>query len=62
MSLLKKAADAEIPVLKVQESLQFPPEFDAIRLHLGWNMRSGGAICELDLTIFCFDERVQLAV
>ena len=47
-----------IPKLGVYEVYPFPVEIEVVRFKVEWLCNSYGIICDLDLTVYCFDERV----
>ncbi len=52
----------ECPTLDIKECFYFPPDFDCIRLMVEWVSKQQGIICDLDLNLYCYDERVRLMI
>lgn len=49
-----------IPMLEVRESFNFPEDFDCIKLMIEWISKQNGLVSDLDLNMYCYDERVSL--
>ena len=50
-----------IPSLDVRESFTYPEDFDCIKLMVEWVSKQNGLVSDLDLNMYCYDERVCLA-
>lgn len=51
--------DDDVPNLEIRESFYFPPDFDNIKLMIEWVSKQQGIICDLDVNMYCYDERVS---
>lgn len=49
----------ETPVIKPGEKYTFGYDVDNIKMHMKWTTRQMGMICDLELMVFMFDERVS---
>jgi hypothetical protein len=47
-------------VLLQNEHFCFPDEVECVRLYADWEIRNVGINCELDLVVYCTDDRVSL--
>ncbi len=52
-------APEETPVLKQGEQYTFAPDIDNIKMLIKWTTRQIGMICDLELMVFMYDERVS---
>lgn len=51
--------EADCKCLDVKECFYFPSDFDSIRLMIEWTSKQQGIICDLDVNVYCYDERVS---
>lgn len=54
----KPVEDLDVRVLAQKESMFFPDDLDCVKLLTEWVSKQQGIICDLDLTLYCYDERV----
>lgn len=47
-------------ILEAKESYYFPEDYDCIKMVVEWVSKQQGIICDLDLNMFCYDERVKM--
>lgn len=52
----------ETPVIKPGEKYTFGYDVDNIKMHMKWTTRQMGMICDLELMVFMFDERVSVSI
>ena len=50
--------DAEIPQLDPPNSFELPEDVDNLRIHTEWTSKVYGIICDLDMSLHFYDERV----
>jgi hypothetical protein len=55
----KPAEDLEVKSLAQKESLFFPDDLDCAKLIIEWISKQQGIVCDLDLNLYCYDERVS---
>ena len=53
-------APPKYDILLQNEHFCFPDEVECIRLYADWEIRNVGINCELDLVVYCADDRVSL--
>ena len=46
-------------LLHQNQEYRFPDEVECIRIYADWEIRSVGINCELDLVVYCCDDRVS---
>jgi hypothetical protein len=51
--------DDDVPNLEIRENFFFPPDFDNVKLMIEWVSKQQGIICDLDINMYCYDERVS---
>ena len=56
----KLAEDIEVKSLAPKESIYFPDDLDCARLVIEWISKQQGIVCDLDLNLYCYDERVSV--
>jgi hypothetical protein len=56
----KPTEEPEINSLSQKESIYFPDDLDCVKLLIEWVSKQQGIICDLDLNLYCYDERVCL--
>jgi hypothetical protein len=56
----KPTEEPEIKSLAQKESIYFPDDLDCVKLLIEWVSKQQGIICDLDLNLYCYDERVCL--
>jgi hypothetical protein len=54
----KHIEDPEVKILAQKESMFFPDDIESVRLVIEWISKQQGIACDLDLLLYCFDERV----
>ena len=47
-------------LLQQNQEYRFPNEVECIRLYVDWEIRNVGINCELDLVVYCCDDRVSV--
>lgn len=52
--------EIEVKYLAQKESLYFPDDLDCAKLVIEWISKLQGVICDLDLNLYCYDERVMI--
>lgn len=55
----KPAEEVEARVLAQKECMYFPDDLDCARLVLEWISKQQGIVCDLDLQLYLYDERVS---
>jgi hypothetical protein len=55
----KPAEEVEVKSLAQKESLFFPDDLDCAKLIIEWISKQQGIVCDLDLNLYCYDERVS---
>jgi hypothetical protein len=53
-------APTKCDVLLQNEHFRFPDEVECVRLYADWEIRNVGINCELDLVVYCCDDRVSV--
>ena len=48
-----------MPVLQIQDTYRYTREQKFFQFNVEWTSRQFGIICDLDLTIYCYDERAR---
>ena len=56
----KTVEEIEVKYLAQKESLYFPDDLDCAKLVIEWISKLQGVICDLDLNLYCYDERVMI--
>lgn len=56
----KPVDEADIKVLAQKEHMYFPDDLDCARLVIEWISKQQGIVCDLDLNLYCYDERVSM--
>lgn len=58
--MASRAEQGTVTVLEEESSLfSYPVEQNAIRFDVEWTTKSFGLICDLDLNVYCYDERAR---
>lgn len=58
----KVVEEEDVPNLEIRENFFFPSDFDSIKLMIEWVSKQQGIICDLDVNMYCYDERVSLNI
>lgn len=53
-------ATPKCDILLQTEHFRFPDEVECVRLYADWEIRNVGINCELDLVVYCCDDRVSV--
>jgi hypothetical protein len=57
---LPPVEETECLKLDIKESYFYPPDFDSVKLMIEWVSKQQGIICDLDVNVYCYDERVSV--
>lgn len=49
----------EVPMLNPKDMKDVPSDYESMRLHVGWATKQNGIMCDLDLNLYCYDERAR---
>lgn len=55
-------ASPNCDILPQNEQFRFPIEVECVRLYADWEIRNVGINCELDLVVYCCDDRVSIMI
>ena len=55
---IKGDKEVEIPVLEAGDGYLIPTDFEGLRLIIDCSVRTMGMICDLEISLYCYDERV----
>lgn len=56
---LKGDKEVEVPILETGDAYLIQSDFEGLRLIIDCPVRTMGMICDLDINLYCYDERVK---
>ena len=59
---IKGDKEVEVPILEIGDGYLIPNDFEGLRLTIDCPVRTMGMICDLDISLYCYDERVIIDI